>query len=567
VSDAPQADLSFPGLNNWLEWDFTFGPGITPGAGSITVINVPGAAFPRAEGDLILSYDRERITLRNCRLGSGTYSAGLQGQQITYQILDRRWKWAFPTISGRYNIRKPDGTLDGKLEPWSVKSPRELATLCLEAMGESGFDVRVLPDQLRPAVHWNLTNAAQALQSLAESLACRVILGLDDRVKLVKTGVGQTLPDDYLPESGEGIDPDERPDALVWYGAPSRYQGPLELRPVGLDKDLKIKPIDELSYKPAGGWEAAYPGDFLEISDTKFKLPDGSETSLRAMALEWVYRAYQLIPEPDVYGLKTSGSTTMPRRRLVLGSTLVDTWTDGEGVKREKPAYLTGVCWHPRAKDYRNFENATTRVERLGFSIDAEKQIVQCSDFVYRFTATGDGKETPKLYLWTSYNILDEKTNQPLRWEKEKLLSPRAKANSKFRLPIESDGIGYKWKATFGVLGTDQLSLGKITENSDDLTKEAGYYLQAEAARYDVPTSMDRSYIGLRRFEPDGSLAQVTWSAKRSGCITRASLRNEHDPYMPRYREAVAAGELLLALDEGRRAFRSNSRLPGGAPG
>lgn len=568
----PQADLQFPGIDDFQSWSFTCGPGITPGAGAITVLNIPGAPFPRAEGDLVLSFGDERITFRNCRLGQGSYSYSEAGQEITYQILDRRWKWQFGMLSGRYNIRKPDGTLDGKLEPWSVKSPQELAKLCLDAMGETGYDVKALPNFPRPAIDWDNANPAQALQALAESLGCRVVLGLDDKVRLVTNGVGVTaLPDDYLPGGGEGIDPDERPDVLVYVAGPTRYQGPLELRPVGIEKSGKIVPIEELSYKPAGGWESAYPGDFFEIDDTKFKLDDGSETSLRALALEWVYRAWQVIDSPDVFGLKDSGSTTMPRRRLVLGTTLVDTWRDGEGIKRERPAYLTGECWHPRAKEYRNFEHALTKVDRLSFSIDTEKQIVHTADFVYRFNAAQDGIEIPKLFLWTSYHILDEETNQPLRHEKEKRLTPTTSGKTKVQRAIFGDtlhGLAKAWKAKFGLLGRDQLTLGPVTTNETDVDKEADFYLAAEAARYGYPQSQDRTYDGLRRFQPDGVLQQVTWSFNLSrGCETRVSLTSEHDRFLPRYREAVAEFDRLQALQNGQRAFRVNYRLPGGPPG
>lgn len=559
----PQGLVRFPGISDWISCDFTFGPGIAPGVGSITLAVRGGRPqYPREFGDLVFLYNDARVVLRNCRLGSGQFSRSGSGQTVTYQILDRRWRWADGSISGRYNIRKPDGTLDGKLEPWSVKSPRELAKLCLQAMGESRYDVSALPDGPRPTVDWDHANPAQCLQSLADSLGCRVVLTLDDRVNLVKNGIGRTLPGGYLPTGGEGIDPDEKPDVLVWVAGPSRFQGPLKLRAVGLDKDLKIKPINDLSYKPKDGWENTYPGDFFEISDKKFKLPDGSESSLRALALESVYRWFQVVDEPLVWGIEKGKSENVARRRLLpLGTTLIDTYFEDDGVKRERPAYLTGVAWHPKLKDYRNTANQLLKIEKLNFSIDSEKGIVRCSDFVVQLDGTS--KKEPVLYLWTAFTVQDKDTNQPLRYEKELRLNPRAAKNTTSRRILPGDGPRLDRKNIFGALGREQLSFSKSTDNQANLDAEADYYLQAAAAQFDVPASADRSYPGIIAFEPDGALAQVTWAVGVNGCTTRASITTEHDRYVPRYRDQVAAADNQMAIMKGKQAFEMAAKLGG----
>jgi hypothetical protein len=77
-------------------------------------------------------------------------------------------------VKGAYNLRDRRG----ELTPWSMKSARELALLCLEAMGAAAFEVD-LPDDSFPSVDWSYANAGEALSALAQAHGRVVIYQLD----------------------------------------------------------------------------------------------------------------------------------------------------------------------------------------------------------------------------------------------------------------------------------------------------------------------------------------------------------------------------------------------------
>ncbi len=142
------------------------------------------------------------------------------------------------------------------------RTPQELAELYLNAMGEVDYDISELPDDTRPPVDHDYDNPAEALAALCESLGCRIVLQLDNTVKLVRSGAGAGLPAEFLLEDSLTIDLPEKPDKIAVVCGPSLYQVDFPLEAVGLDRDTTsggdptdtIKPIDELSYKPSGGW-------------------------------------------------------------------------------------------------------------------------------------------------------------------------------------------------------------------------------------------------------------------------------------------------------------------------
>ena len=96
---------------------------------------------------------------------------------------------------------------------------QDLARLCLDAMGEQGYDVSQMPGGPQPAVHWDYAVPAQALADLVGELGCRVVLRLDGTVSILPDGDGQDLPSTAdLQADSLSIGPPERPDSLVIVG-------------------------------------------------------------------------------------------------------------------------------------------------------------------------------------------------------------------------------------------------------------------------------------------------------------------------------------------------------------
>src|SRR5579871_3314191 len=158
--------LSFPGIDLVRSWSFTLSHGITPGVAHVEI--APQSDVPAEIGTMTISFGDVELDFPGCVLDSAQVRRDRSGMVVHLAILDRRWAWRYGAVSGRYNLRQQDGTLDASTE----MAPQDLAALLLSAMGESNFDVSGLPNLARPEVDWVYANPAQELAELAESLGC-----------------------------------------------------------------------------------------------------------------------------------------------------------------------------------------------------------------------------------------------------------------------------------------------------------------------------------------------------------------------------------------------------------
>jgi hypothetical protein len=229
------------------------------------------------------------VTFSDCKITDvqGNFS---DGQTMTIAILDRRWKWRFGQISGRYNIR-----VGGQIETGSKKNPRELLKLVFQSMGDSRYDVRQVPVDTFPYIDWDLTTPDAALTQICDAINCHVCLGFDDVVRIVPDGVGADLPDLPSSSSSVGLDVGVRPGKVGVASGLMRWQFDFPLTPVGLDVDGKVKPIDELSYRPKSKsgkplsktpWEGVDPVEMW--------CEQTVDTALRKLAVETVWRWYRI---------------------------------------------------------------------------------------------------------------------------------------------------------------------------------------------------------------------------------------------------------------------------------
>lgn len=293
-----QALCSFPGISQIFSAHYALAHGITLGVVSIEI--APQTTFPQDRGDVVFTEDGAAVlTLTDCKLDSGSFEANDAGQIWRLNILDRRWRWAFPIISLRANIRDDAHSIIEETE----LAPTDIAKACLRAMGESSYVLEELPNDSRPTVDWDCVNAAQALAQLCDELGCRVVLSSDNAVHLCTTGFGADLPQtpDVLSYSVMP-DPLERPDSIVIVGAPYRFQNDFPLQAVGKDVDGSVRPIEELSYRPDpnaadGGW-SQQPMPWV------VNFPPGVSPLVRQLAEETVFKWYRI----DLSGAGNSGA-------------------------------------------------------------------------------------------------------------------------------------------------------------------------------------------------------------------------------------------------------------------
>lgn len=273
-------EAGWPGVVAIEACEYTCNHGITPNRAVVVVVPQPdGADRPVSFGDLTFGDGSNRVRLKNCKLDRWTGERGPRGLTWTLELLDRRWLWkspgdiAFGFIPGQYNRMDTHG----KLVPWTIRSPKELAELCLEALGEKGYKIAGLPEGLsrkdgedlngylklgdnlpvtlaNPTQVWGFaTPPAEALARLVEYFGCRVVFQPNaDRVSIEEIGKGGDMPDDWPYEyETPSLDLPEMPRSVAVVSAPVRIQSRWLLEPVGEDWHGGYVPIDQLSYIPA----------------------------------------------------------------------------------------------------------------------------------------------------------------------------------------------------------------------------------------------------------------------------------------------------------------------------
>lgn len=546
-----QALLRFPGISGITRWSFTLSHGISPSVCSIDI--VPQAHLPAEMGTLQILFGSVRMQFRDCLIDSAKVRRSGAGQIIGLAILDRRWKWKFGEISGRYNLRLKNGKVDAATE----KAPHQLATLLLQAMGESNFSVGELPNVARPEIDWNHANPAHELAALTESLGCRIVLGIDNKVTLRRIGVGALLPDNGAQRSEDfGFDPPNRPDSIKLVGGPTRFQTRFRLEAVGEDSDGTIRPIDELKYKPANGWgsEAGH-GTFTNISNQ----------ADRARAQRSVFRWYRVASTSES---SQAGKFQIPGYRnpveqlwqvLPLEEALVETYKDAQGIEHPCPAIVEGIYW-PQSRDGRN----TPAIWRYDgeFSIKGAAGIVEFKVPVTKLIvdSTNSRIHAPaELYLTIGHGVKNKDTRLTERFTQERKLPGR-------RLGTGPQ-IVHRDDIVRTVIGNYNGRTPKtpVTDNAPQIQSEANAALDATQAEYKVAQTAEIEYAGIVPIGPDGAIQQVVWSGGLEGATTKAGRNHEFSLVVPSFKERRAAEKQRAApANELRQAERTVRKLKGG---
>lgn len=331
----------YPGIQQIVSANYSRSHGITPDVCQIEMapqtLNASDQGYTPIEPDgyLLFQFDefttvantsptqysrtgRTQILLQGCRPDRASVRQSATSKNWTIPIYDRRWKWKYGSFSGHWNVKK-----NGEIEPRKKKTPRQLADMCLEAMGEKNYDTRDLLDlekkqslpyrnQIFPEVHWDRIPPAQALNELVTPLGYRICLGWDDRVRIRKYGVGALLPTEDLMSGGFEANLPETPDSVTILGGLTMHEAIWDLEAVGLDIDGEWRPINHLSYAYADGkeepiWKRSEPGVFDEIKapldEIEAEKTDGvpvdkDEYQKRkdqySLAVQTVYRCYRL---------------------------------------------------------------------------------------------------------------------------------------------------------------------------------------------------------------------------------------------------------------------------------
>lgn len=543
----PQGLAHFPGLQTIKGASFTFSHGVTPSRAIITT--VPHTKFLATIGTFTLTFGNTKIQFPDCFLDEASLEISRNGQIWTLRLLDRRWKWSNEGggghVSGAYNVRKADGGIKDGTE----QTPQELAKLLLNAMGETKYSVSDLPNKPRPEVHWDYSNPSRELARLCEDLGCRVVLGLDNRVRLRKVGKGKTLPAGGAIIAGNfGIDTHVVPDSLIVVGAPVRFQSYLYLEAVGEETDGSIKPINELSYKPTNGWEA-YDPPLWEISKTYQR--DGGTYWAYDLAAKSVFRWYRVVAQVDGKKLAPPGWHIEPNNideLLPLADQLVDTeWffddKEKKAIKRRKPFQVDGTYFN---YDDIGLFGSHGREMIEDFTVDRERGIIKFRTYIYGQGAVtsnkrnprgfiaegGDDTIVPELWLLCSYYLDDAVTGEKVRYERTRKTGQKNGTGARI---VRRPEIEHTFKGKYQIVEADAgmsiNSKGHET-NKKDADEEADGHLDAIEKQFQSEPSTTVDYAGFLAIEPDGAIQQLSWRCGNGQpATTRASRNEEHNKH------------------------------------
>jgi len=177
-------------------------------------------------------------------------------------LLDRRWNWKNSHISIRANQRDAAGAVIAATK----KEPSEIASLCMDAMGESGYSVAGMATGMYPAIDYE-GRADILLQELCK-LTAHIVVPADDVFNVVKYSDGSDLPSSGKVVNQYSVNRKDIPASVKIVTGRTLFQSRLRLEAVAYDTDNTLKVIGSLSYKPAAGWEEQSPLNFLKLTAT-----------------------------------------------------------------------------------------------------------------------------------------------------------------------------------------------------------------------------------------------------------------------------------------------------------
>lgn len=555
-----QGTASYPGIYAYEDFTFTDVSGISPAIAVMTVY--PQNNVPPSDGDIVLRYGPNTITLKNMHIDAADFERNTSGQIVKIRFQDERWKWQFGDITGKYNFKLPNNWID----PDHEKTPRELARLCFDAMGVTQYSTAALPDDARPEVDWDHANPALALQQLCEDLGCRIVPKRSTGEWIIcVTGEGMVFPDQGWPyqDPSEGINPKERPDYIKIVTAPWRYQVALPLEPVGRDIDHVWRRINYLTYRPGNisDYQDAYgfgpdPFGMSAIDPTRVRQADGTAISPRELALQTVFKCWRISGSSHILDaddpLLIPGYGEALRKQLLVSDELVQVYLDEKGGEHKRPAYCFGRFFLETAEGVGNSPHGMRidrqvevfqemEDERASFSIhidplDTTRTIVTISKpIMVRNPPEITGKdfaEATSFFLMCTVNVRDPDTWQPHRYEHLVQVGPGTDEKNCF-VAIKDDI--QPW--TIGKY--DEFGdLQSFTENIDEVQRQCNYYAAAIAKTFEIVGTLRRTYIGLYPVDMDGLTCQVTWRISKQGADTIVSAGTEHDFDIPTYDES-----------------------------
>lgn len=503
--------LSFPGVSQPTGLHAMRTNGIHPN--QIVLWCLPQTGSIASMGTLQFGNEGRVVEMRDCLVDRPNYRVSTNGHSVGLVLQDRRWRWKYGTVTGRYNV--PLGN-SGFL---NQKSAQELASLCFQAMGEPGAIVGEIPSDAYPEVAWDATRADIALDELCEMFGCEPTLFLSDAAGVIRYGFGNVPPNNLDIQSlGITIDPPTIPKTLRSVCNKTVVQCRMEYEAVGVDRDGSVVPIDDLTYKPPGGWET-------EADWTEF--PAVEEFSDRLLAAQSVGKMYRPVAFAD-------GSMVVPglgveidniERLTPFRSRLLETFTVDDDLVFNVPKAI-GKYWVEGSptvsQNTDGFEaiNQPFRFDRGSGIVTFEKPLLKLNDSSQWVPAD--------LLVAVAFSVERPDSLLPIRAE-----FTRDIGGSFGEVVLETKIRPHMIVCRYDD-AVDSTVVSEVVDNWDAISTEADAALQRVAETYVVQGAGQIVYRGIHPITADGLVRQVYWSIGESGFSTVVSVNTEGIPNCPR---------------------------------
>lgn len=507
-----------------VQFDASTGWGTSPATLTLTA---PADAFDELTqrvNDLTITQAGASIVFRDCLTSGIEEAEPNDAGLVKITLLDRRWRWQFGSIDGDYNLVDEDGSLKRE------KTPRQLAQLLSGAMGEALMDVSNLPNAGRPRKAWRSANPADELNQLCADYGCVVVFnGHKDKASIHRVGVGAPIQQQAVVSESRGLSIPPWPSRITIDTAAVLFQTKLLFfEAVGMDSDGKVKPIDQLSYKPALGWTKTDPAEFIDI-DTVYT-SEGETVYARDLAIATVYRWYRLT------GVSAAGNWTpqtlrnepnRPRSREDIGPFLGTRLERDSSTNNRLPIVATAAYYDARE----NLEAlpAGSKV-RFDLAINEATKCVEFAEALYQLDAEAGVYTPAQPTVYAAYAVTSE--GVPVRYKLTRQLGrnfgagPRVEVHDEIIREIIE-------QAAFG---------GAAKDNVAEVTTDATALLDALVDQFqEFDTANPTLDYLVTNLTCDGMLRAIQWSAGSTAAVTtQLAYNGELNEFMPDLRDTPA---------------------------
>lgn len=498
----PDAWAEFAGQTIDYGCSYTLELGSQPGTARAAAS--PDFARLPPVGPLVLHYQRTKLVLRDCRLGAPSRSAGAdRTPEVQYTIEDRRWKWQFgERLDGSYNVERKNGKLQRE------KSPRELAKLIFEALGEPDADVSKLPSKPRPERIWRGADPREELDRLCQEFDCAPAYNpWTDKAYIAKLGKGSSPTGDELKSRANSNTSPPIPDRFEIIGGNTLYQSAWKITEwLALEVDGKYVPEGEVSYKPATGWQYDVRPDgtlyFDQLETTYVDKATGKTLYHRDLAEQSLYRVAR-IKEHASGGFSPAelkGKDNEPKSIKDIGPFPGTVLEKDPLTGARLPAYVRGVFAETKSGDSRNTKPGSRYHGSV--SINNDLRIVTFDKAIFKYDDNMQAVPATDLELVAAYEVTHE--GVPLYYVRDRDMKGKTYGAGAYRDSVE--------EIVREVIEKMASADGKAHDNKKECDQRADYYIDELRIKFVSRPASQIAYSGIFRYVPDGILRSVTWS-------------------------------------------------------